>query len=144
MHEVRHMTYYAHLVISTPNLPETVIDLDCRPSDCVNVCLRAGVPFYVLGKLAQQMAKYQHEPPLSQAQQHKIKASCMQEQRWHQDPFLMMRLQMQLYISSGLYADAERSGSSFKQLALLSPTLTMMWLDRCFKHIQACLAWMSK
>lgn len=103
---MQHMTFLARLHIAAPH--SNHIELDVRPSDCLNICMRAGVPVFVRGKLAKQMATYQPKPQVSLFQRQNIVETCMAEWRRHQDPFLIQRLQLQLCISSDQFEIAER------------------------------------
>ena len=102
--------YHADLRIGLPAQAATskcsTLDMDCRPSDCINACLRAGAPIYVHRRIAKERAVY--TPPTPSNVQKGIRESCLAEELQHQDPTFFMRMQLQLYISMDQFEVAER------------------------------------
>ncbi|KAK9855135.1 hypothetical protein WJX84_000838 [Apatococcus fuscideae] len=112
--------YHADLRIGLPAQAATskcsTLDMDCRPSDCINACLRAGAPIYVHRRIAKERAVY--TPPTPSNVQKSIRESCLAEELQHQDPTFFMRMQLQLYISMDQFEVAERMRTNLNETML--------------------------
>ncbi len=48
-------TYFAHLVLRSPNEPEGEIEVDARPSDAIALAMRAGAPIRVVEQVLEEV-----------------------------------------------------------------------------------------
>ncbi|KAK9843356.1 hypothetical protein WJX74_010848 [Apatococcus lobatus] len=110
--------YIANLEVAMPASTgasqKTILNIDCRPSDCINICMRAGVPMYVSRAVAEEMAQSTNpEPRTAKAPQRSwfkdshIRETCRAEEKHHCDPLIHMQLQLQLHIKNEQYDMAQ-------------------------------------
>lgn len=82
------------------------IDVDARPSDAINLAVRFKAPIYVSKKVAECMCV-----PNTQVRTRvnsEVVQSCREEVLQHQDPTVMMKLQLQVAIADERYSEAAK------------------------------------
>jgi bifunctional DNase/RNase len=91
-------------------------EIDCRPSDAINMAMRFEAPIYVCKQVAAQMAAPVDKLLLAQETRSDIERSCRDELLHHPDPTVMLKLQMQVAVAEERYEDAERLKKDLEDL----------------------------
>eukprot|EP00210_Caulerpa_lentillifera_P007666 g7317.t1 len=96
-------TYHARVFYKSKSSKD-VISVDARPSDAVNLAIRFSAPLFVHREIAQRMATLT-QSGVRRTHGDVVKL-CHDEIKLHQDPTVMLKLQMQMAIVQERYDEA--------------------------------------
>ena len=100
------------------------IGVDARPSDAVNLAVRFNAPIYVNREVADQM-KTSPERAMKPSDMDVVKA-CREEIAMHNDPTVMLKLQMQMAIAEERYSHAAKLRDEIDRLLSSDRVLSLI------------------